>query len=88
MHKVIHFAGCISANTRPPLAALGDWEMGTACMSMLDLGGLGACFPWNFLEMRCSEIASGTSLGQKQSHDSYMTRSVLHPILVVHICMC
>ena len=31
------------------------------------LGGLGACFPRKFLEIRCSEIASEVILGQKQS---------------------
>ena len=45
MHKVIYFAGCISANIRPPSAALG-W-----------LGDGGACFPRKCLEIRCSEIA-------------------------------
>ena len=34
---------------------------------MSDLGGLGACSPRKFLEIRCSEIASVAVLGQKQS---------------------
>ena len=44
------------------------------------LGGLGACSPRKFLEIRCSEIASQAILGQKHSHTSYLTRGVLHPI--------
>ena len=35
------------------------------------LGGLGGCSPRKFLEIRCSEIASGVNFGQKQSHSSY-----------------
>ena len=31
-------------------------------------------------EIRCSEIASGAILGQKQSRSSYMARGILHPI--------
>ena len=35
------------------------------------LGGLGGCSPRKFLEIRCSEIASGVNFGQKQSRSSY-----------------
>ena len=35
------------------------------------LGSLGGCSPRKFLEIRCSEIASGVNFGQKQSHSSY-----------------
>ena len=35
-----------------------------ACISMQDLGGLGACSPRKFLEIKCSEIASEAILGQ------------------------
>ena len=34
-------------------------------------GGLGACSPKKFLEIRCSESASEAILGQKQSCNSY-----------------
>ena len=44
------------------------------------VGGLGACSPRKFLEIRCSEIASEAILGQKQSRSSYTARGVLHPI--------
>ena len=44
------------------------------------LGGLGACFLRKILGIRCSEIASGAILGQKQSCSSYMARGVLHAI--------
>ena len=39
-----------------------------ACISMLDLGGPGACTSRKFLENRYSEIASEAILGQKQNH--------------------
>ena len=44
------------------------------------LGSLGACSPRKFFKIRCSEIASGAILGQKQSQSSYMAGGVLHPI--------
>ena len=49
------------------------------------VGGLdlGAYSPWNFLEIRCPEIASDAILGQKQHRSSsvrYMARGVLYPI--------
>ena len=45
------------------------------------LGKSGGMLPMKFLEIRCSEIAWGAvTLGQKQSHSSYMARKVLHPI--------
>ena len=37
--------------------------------------------PGNFLEIRCSEVASEAILGQKQSCSSYVVCRVLHPIL-------
>ena len=36
-----------------------------------DYGGLGGCSPRKFLEIRCSEIASGAIFEQKQSNSSY-----------------
>ena len=36
--------------------------------------------PVKILEIRCSEMASGAILGQKQSCGSYMAPGVLHPI--------
>ena len=40
-----------------------------------------------FLEIRCSEIASEAILWQKQSGSSYMARGVLHPIFdCAYIC--
>ena len=39
--------------------------------SRQDYGGLGGCSPRKFLEIRCSEIASGATFGQKQSRSSY-----------------
>ena len=39
--------------------------------SRQDYGGLGGCSPRKFLEIRCSEIASGAIFGQKQSCSSY-----------------
>ena len=47
------------------------------------LGGVGACSPRKFLEIRYSEIASEAILGQKQSRSSsirYMARGVWYPI--------
>ena len=35
-------------------------------------GGLEACSPRKFLEIRCSEIASEVIFGQKHSHTSYL----------------
>ena len=52
------------------------------------VGGLGACSPRKFLEIRCSEIASEAILGQRQSHSSsvtYMARGILYLILAVHV---
>ena len=39
LYKVIHFAGCVSANTRPHQLRWGDQEMGTAieCSQMAGL---------------------------------------------------
>ena len=45
---------------------------------MQDYGGLEGCFPRIFLEIRCSEIASGAIFGQKQSRSSYY---IFHPML-------
>ena len=56
-----------------------------ACISMQDYGGLRACSPRKCLEIRCSEIASGVILGQKQSR-SYIACGVLHPSFGCHIC--
>ena len=52
------------------------------------LGGLGACSPRKFLEIRCSEIDFEVILGQKRSHivDSYMAYRVLRPIFWLCIC--
>ena len=47
---------------------------------MQDKGGLGACSPRKFLEIRCSEIASEAILEQIHSHNSYLAGGVLHPI--------
>ena len=33
--------------------------------------GSGGCSPRKFLEIRCSEVASGAIFGQKQSRSSY-----------------
>ena len=33
--------------------------------------GIWGCSPRKFLEIRCSEVASGAIFGQKQSHSSY-----------------
>ena len=42
-------------------------------------GGLGGCSPRKFLEIRCSEVASGAIFGQKQSRSSYYFRlSYIH----------
>ena len=35
------------------------------------LGGSGGMLPQEFLEIRCSEVASGAVFGQKQSRSSY-----------------
>ena len=48
------------------------------------LGGSGGCSPRKFLEIRCSEIASGGIFGQKQSHSSYY---IFHPMLSCSICI-
>ena len=40
--------------------------------------------PGNFLEIRCSEIASGAIFGQKQSRSSYY---IFHPMLGSPICI-
>ena len=49
------------------------------------LGGSGGMFPQGkFLEIRCSEIASGVNFGQKQSCSSYyfiQFLAVLHALL-------
>ena len=52
------------------------------------LGGLGACFPRKFLEVRSSEIASEAILGQEQSHNSYMLAEYCIQFLAVHVCIC
>ena len=39
--------------------------------STQDQEGLGGCSPRKFLEIRCSEVASGAILGQNQRHSSY-----------------
>ena len=49
-----------------------------ACISMR--GVWGHAPPGNFLEIRCSEIASVAMLRQKQRRSSYMARGVLHLI--------
>ena len=49
------------------------------------LGGVEACSPRKFLEIRCSEIASEAILGQKHSYNSYLALGVLHPIFS---CQC
>ena len=36
--------------------------------------GAGGCSPRKFLEIRCSEVASGAIFGQKQSRGSYYFR--------------
>ena len=42
------------------------------CMyAYISKGGSGGCSPRKFLEIRCSEIASGAIFGQKQSRGSY-----------------
>ena len=47
--------------------------------SRQDQGGLGGCSPRKFLEIRCSEVASGAIFGQKQSRSSYYFRfSYMH----------
>ena len=50
-----------------------------------------ACSSRKCLEIRCSEIASEATLGQKQSRSSYVARGVdLYWIqfLAVHVCIC
>ena len=57
--------------------------MSDVYVCMYNQGGLGACFPRKFLEIRGSEIASEAILGQKQSRSSsirYMARRVLYLI--------
>ena len=41
---------------------------------------MGACSPKEFLDIRCSEIASEAIFGQKQSRSSYMAHRAFHPI--------
>ena len=47
--------------------------------SRQDKWGAGGCSPRKFLEIRCSEVASGAIFGQKQSRSSYYFRlSYMH----------
>ena len=50
------------------------------------LGGLGACAPKKFFEIRCPKIASEAFFGQKQSCGTYMVQGILHPVFMpVHM---
>ena len=58
---------------------------------MQDYGGWGCAPPRIFLEIRCSEIASEVTLGQKQSHSIVIyTWFVQYCIqfLAVQVCIC
>ena len=54
------------------------------------LGGSGGMSPQKIFEIRCSEIASEATLGQKQSRSSRYTWFAQYCIqfLVVHVCIC
>ena len=68
--KVTHCAGRVSANTRPHQLRWGMYAYINK-QAVKTRGVLGDAPPGNFLEIRCSEVASGAIFGQKQSRSSY-----------------